>query len=128
MEESKPPAQEKPCIVLVEDDDGQALLTARMLQKEGFHVRRESSARGLLSTLNYPADEMVLLHLASSTYFGLNPLGARIWQLLDTKRSRSLDDICRAVQAEYDVEEADLRGDLARFTQSLSAHGLIEVV
>lgn len=73
------------------------------------------------------ADEMVLLHMDSATYFGLNPLGARIWQLLRAERGRSLKEIRQLLQLEYDVEEAELTRDLLRFTQSLSEHGLIEV-
>ena len=68
--------------------------------------------------------ESVLLDLASESYFGLNEVGARVWELIDG--TRSLDDIHRVLVAEYDADEAAVREDLARLTSELSERGLIQ--
>lgn len=68
--------------------------------------------------------EMVLLNLATGVYFGLDPVGTRIWQLLDG--GGSVDEIVDAITVEYDVDAATCRADLARFVQTLRANGLVE--
>jgi hypothetical protein len=45
-------------------------------------------------------DETVILHLGSGTYFGLDAVGARIWELIG--KGKSLNEICDAVLDEYD--------------------------
>jgi hypothetical protein len=57
-------------------------------------------------------DEVALLHLRTKTYFSLNPTGARIWR--DLKQGRSLEEVCRRLQAEFDV-------DANRATRSVDA-------
>ena len=47
--------------------------------------------------------EAVLLDLASGTYFGLDAVGTRIWELLDQRQP--LAAILDAILDEYDVEE-----------------------
>ena len=48
-------------------------------------------------------DETVILHLGSGTYFGLDAVGARIWQLMG--EGKSLDEICDVVLDEYDIAD-----------------------
>jgi hypothetical protein len=67
--------------------------------------------------------ETVILDLESGTYFGLDPVGARIWQLLS--EGQSLADICAAIQSEYDVGAADAEKDLVTLVDELVAQGLV---
>ena len=55
-------------------------------------------------------DEAVLLDLKSGTYFGLNDVGARTWQLIVEHRvlSRVLEALVREYAAEREVIERDL--------------------
>jgi hypothetical protein len=55
-------------------------------------------------------DEAVLLDLKSGTYFGLNDVGARTWQLIveHGALSRVLDVLLQEYAAERDVIERDL--------------------
>ena len=46
-------------------------------------------------------DETVILDLASGTYFGLDPVGARIWGLMG--ESKTLAEICGQMLEEYEV-------------------------
>ena len=71
------------------------------------------------------AGEAVLLDLKSQRYFGLDPVGTRIWQLLDEQRRT--DSILATMLEEFDVEEAKLREDLDAFLDQLKDAGLIEL-
>lgn len=69
--------------------------------------------------------EMVLLDTESGVYFGLDELGARIWRLLAD--GADTETIATALLADYDVEPARLRGDLADFCELLLAKGLARI-
>ena len=70
-------------------------------------------------------DEAVLLDPKSGVYFGMDPVGARIWQLLATHEL--LSDVARALGAEYDVPADQCAADLVRLVVDLDAHGLVTV-
>jgi hypothetical protein len=55
-------------------------------------------------------EEAVLLDLKSGTYFGLNNVGARVWQLIleHGRLSRVLESLVEEYAAERDVIERDL--------------------
>jgi hypothetical protein len=70
-------------------------------------------------------DETVLLELSTETYYGLDEVGTRVWQLL--KDHRTIDPIVAALMAEYEVDEGTLRADVERLVGELAAVGLIQV-
>lgn len=72
------------------------------------------------------AGEAVLLDLASETYFGLNPVGTRIWELLGN--APVLAEVCIAVQSEFDVDTAKVQTDVLALTQQLLNAGLVRAV
>lgn len=69
--------------------------------------------------------EAVILSLESSTYFGLDPIGTRIWQLCQTHGS--LRAVWEAMQKEFDASADKLQSDLLAFVDELSANGLLKV-
>ncbi len=69
--------------------------------------------------------EAVILNLESSTYFGLDPVGTRIWLLCETHRS--LRAVWEAMQEEFDASGDALQSDLLAFIDELSANGLVKV-
>jgi hypothetical protein len=69
--------------------------------------------------------ELVLLNLASGVYFGLNDVGARMWQLL--AEHHALRRVFELLQDEYDVAPATLEQDLRALVGQLSAQGLVRV-
>ena len=71
-------------------------------------------------------DETVILDLASGTYFGLDPIGARIWQLIG--EGKASGEICDALLAEYEVSRVELLGDVERLLEELGSNGLINRV
>jgi hypothetical protein len=69
--------------------------------------------------------EGVILDLASSTYFGLDEVGVRLWQLLQT--NPDLQAACETLLSEYEVESAQLEQDLLQLVAQLSEAGLARV-
>ena len=68
-------------------------------------------------------DEVVLLDLASEHYFGLDEVGARTWMLL--KEQKAAGQIVEELLQEYDVERAELEGDILDLLAQLLEAGLI---
>ena len=70
-------------------------------------------------------DEAVLLNLKSGTYFGLNEVGARAWQLiLEHRRLRHVLDV---LQNEYDAEPEAVERDLLALAEQLVNRQLVHV-
>ncbi len=69
--------------------------------------------------------ELVLLNLTTGVYFGLDPIGTRIWHLI--REQRSLQEILDALVAEYEVTEGQCERDLLHLVGQLRKKGLIEV-
>ena len=70
-------------------------------------------------------EETVILDLASGTYFGLDPVGARIWQLLG--EGRTLGEVCASMLAEYEVSWDEIERDLTELLAVLVDKGLIKL-
>ena len=70
-------------------------------------------------------DGAVLLDTRTEVYFGLNPVGARVWQLLPPA-ARTLDELCAALGREYPAGPgAVLRDDVAELLAQLRDQGLV---
>lgn len=71
-------------------------------------------------------DEAVILDLETQQYFGLDPVGARIWQLLE--EHGDTESVVRGLLDEYEVEEPRLRSDVHELLKDLAERGLISAV
>jgi hypothetical protein len=69
--------------------------------------------------------EAVLLNLENECYFGLDEIGARMWQVLTT--ADSVQAAFETLLAEFDVEAEQLRGDLTALLEKLESHGLVAI-
>ena len=67
--------------------------------------------------------ETVLLDLHTEKYFGLDPVGTRVWQLL-AERKR-VGEILSALGIEFDAERDRLESDVMAFLGHLLEAGLI---
>lgn len=67
--------------------------------------------------------ETVLLNLKTEHYFGLDPVGTRIWQVVG--ETGSAEKVVAQLLTEYDVEEPTLRADVERILQELYDSGLL---
>jgi hypothetical protein len=71
------------------------------------------------------AGEAAILNITSGVYYGLDPIGARIWNLM--QEPRAVADIQNAITDEYDVEPERCARDLVSLLEKLLAEGLIEL-
>lgn len=84
------------------------------------HVeRRESVVHKVLD------GEAVLLDLAAGSYFGLDPVGTHIWELLD---GRALREVRDAILLEFEVDAATAEKDLIRLVGELVQKDLVRLV
>lgn len=72
------------------------------------------------------AEGAVLLSTTDEVYYGLNPVGTRVWELLPPA-CRTLDELCDQLSSEYrDVSPEIIRADVVELLRSLLAHGLVQ--
>jgi hypothetical protein len=69
------------------------------------------------------AGETVLLDLASESYFGLDAVGTRVWQLLQAGQGE--DELIEILLSEYEVGRQELASDVAELLAKLEEAGLI---
>jgi hypothetical protein len=70
----------------------------------------------------------VLFSTSSEVYFGVNMVGARIWELLPPV-TRTFEELCTMLCAEYsDVGADTIRNDARKFLEQLLANGLVVAV
>ena len=72
------------------------------------------------------AGETAILNIKNGVYYGLDPLGARIWNLM--QEPRAVSEIQATISGEYDVEPERWARDLQVLLEKLLAEGLIEVI
>ncbi len=90
---------------------------------------RQSASAGYVSVpegvlCQHVADEMVLLHLESGVYYGLEPIGTRMLDL--ACELPGLDEVVRQLASEYDAAHEVLAHDLEKLMDELESKGLIE--
>lgn len=71
------------------------------------------------------AGETVVLDMKSGMYYGMDQVGASIWNLL--AEPRSLREIREAVMEEYEVDADSCDRDVAAFLTSMETAGLVEI-
>lgn len=71
------------------------------------------------------AGELAILDSKTGVYYGLDPVGARIWSLI--LEFKSVGEIRSILLEEYEVEPAQLEGDMAHLLNDLHLKALIEV-
>ena len=67
--------------------------------------------------------ETVILDLKSESYFGLDEVGTRIWQLL--VEQEDIRTITATMLNEYDVEEKQLEKDIQNLLTQLNKAGIV---
>lgn len=71
------------------------------------------------------ADEIVILGLRDGVYYGLSDVGARIWDLVQTRRT--LNEIVGVLTEEYDVSREEAATGLDRLIRELETRGLVAI-
>ena len=67
--------------------------------------------------------EIVILDLKSESYFGLDEVGARIWQLM--QEHGDLQRVFEVMLREFDVEPDRLEADMNNLISELAKSGLV---
>ena len=67
--------------------------------------------------------EAVILSMDTKVLRGLNPVGSRIWELIDGRRG--LEEIIQAIVQEFDVAQGEAAQDVRAFIQELLDRGLV---
>ena len=74
--------------------------------------------------MRHVGDELVMLNLDEESYYGLNPVGARLMQLAET--GATLEEIVERMLQEFEVKREQLEIDVRTVAANLIAAGLIE--
>ena len=70
-------------------------------------------------------EEIVILGLRDSVYYGLSDVGARIWDLIQTPRT--VEEILNTLVAEYEVTADEAAVGLDRLLRDLETRGLVAI-
>jgi hypothetical protein len=70
-------------------------------------------------------EDLVLVHLQRGEYFALDPIGARMWDLLVSGESPSA--VASALVNEYESREGEILRHCIELASDLLRHGLITV-
>ena len=69
-------------------------------------------------------DEVAILDLDRSLYFGLEGAAVQIWAALD--QPKSVSELCDGIVAAFDVSRAECEADTIELLNQLQQQGLIE--
>ena len=71
------------------------------------------------------AGEAVILNFKNGMYYGLDTIGALVWELI--QKSKSLKEIREHILESYDVNKEQFENDLRKLLKDLKENGLIEI-
>jgi hypothetical protein len=89
----------------------------------GLHSRIKRAADLVSADLD---GEIALMSVAAGKYYGLEPIGSRIWALLEA--TRSVSEICTILVSEFEVDRERCERELLAFLNDLAKENLIKVV
>jgi hypothetical protein len=69
--------------------------------------------------------EAAILNLKTGTYYGLDPVGATIWKMME--QPCTVESLREQMLRRYEVEPERIQSDLLDLLEKLKAEGLIEV-
>jgi hypothetical protein len=72
-------------------------------------------------------DELVLLNLHTGVYFGLDAIGARMWQLIHAHQDLPLQRVLDSLTEEYEVQRDQCADDLLHLAARLEEKRLLEI-
>jgi hypothetical protein len=91
-------------------------------------IRLLDESRIAVSTDQVSCDlegEVAILNLKNSVYYGLDPVAASVWSLI--QKPKTFAEIRDALLDMYEVESAQLESDLQLLLGQLSEQGLIDI-
>ncbi len=70
-------------------------------------------------------NEVVLMSIEKGVYFGLNPVGARVWSLLD--ELVVVQEVCATIVEEFEVTLEQCQEEVLEVLKDMRAQGLIRI-
>ena len=71
------------------------------------------------------AGEAAIVNLKNGVYYGLDPVGARIWNLM--REPVTFAQILDSLLHDYEIDRLTLESDLRLFVNQLAEQGLVEI-
>ena len=71
-------------------------------------------------------DEVVMLSIENSEYYGMDKVGSRIWQLLE--KPMPFKELIESLMEEYAVTEEQCKEDSVTFLEQLTEKKLVEIL
>jgi hypothetical protein len=69
--------------------------------------------------------EIVIMSIEQEKYYGLDPIGSRIWELI--AQPRSVADLCEMLLAEFDIDRETCQRDVLAFLERLQTEKVIQI-
>ena len=69
-------------------------------------------------------DNQVMMHLEKGKYFGLNPVGKRIWDFIE--EPKGFDEIIKHLLEKFDVTEEQCKNEVSAFLMEAISKNIIE--
>jgi hypothetical protein len=73
------------------------------------------------------AGEVVILNHNKGAYYGLDDVGALVWDSLE-KGPQTIDQLCETVIGEYDIDADACREDIDALLKDLISEQLVQIV
>jgi hypothetical protein len=70
-------------------------------------------------------EDAFLLNTRTNKYYGLEKVGARLWELLS--EGKSLKDAHQIILSEYEIDSVQLEQDILELMSHLLENGLVEI-
>jgi hypothetical protein len=70
--------------------------------------------------------ETALMSVEHGKYYGINPIGSRIWALIE--QPRLISDLCACLLSEFEVESTQCENDVLAFLSELAKDNLVKIV
>ena len=70
--------------------------------------------------------EIVMMSLEKSSYFGLDPIGTKIWERMEAPIG--VAELCQGLVDDYDVDKEECETDVLAFMNELYEHDIINIV
>lgn len=72
------------------------------------------------------AEECVMMSIEAGSYYGLNAVGSRIWELLESPKT--VAQLCTQICEEFEVDEQTCEDAVVKFVDDLIKNRIVHVV
>ena len=71
----------------------------------------------------YVGEELVMMSAESGAYLGLNEVGAKVWEMIDSPKA--LPEICAALASEFETTPEACQPEVEAFLTELESRGAV---